>query len=229
MSSVGSLTRYVHELRSPDQRMRDEAARIIWERFCPRLKILVRRHLDSRILRREDEHDILQSMFASFYQGQAMGQKAPSSREELWKLLVRITMCKVVNTAHRHTADRRDIRRERGDVKQDAGDSMFPQWMLEHVDRSQPSPQERIVVVEEVQRLLNQLPEDLRQIVVWRLEGFTNLEISKIIGKTVRSVELKLQLIRTRLKHEFGLPEAEAKTGRPGNPHPDGLAPSVGA
>ena len=115
MSSVGSLTRYVHELRSPDSRMRDEAARIIWERFSPRLKNLVRRHLDNRILRREDEQDVLQSMFASFCHGQSTGKTAPASREELWKLLVRITMCKVVNTAHRHMADRRDIRRERGD------------------------------------------------------------------------------------------------------------------
>src|SRR5271157_829577 len=106
MSSVESLTRYVHELRSPDSRMRDEAARIIWERFSPRLKNLVRRHLDHRILRREDEQDILQSMFASFCHGQATGKTAPASREELWKLLVRITMCKVVNTAHRHMADR---------------------------------------------------------------------------------------------------------------------------
>jgi DNA-directed RNA polymerase specialized sigma24 family protein len=225
MSSVGSLTRYVHELRSPDHRMRDEAARIIWERFCPRLKILVRRHLDNRILRREDEHDILQSMFASFYQGQAMGHKAPRSREELWKLLVRITMCKVVNTAHRHTADRRDIRRERGDARVDTGDSMFPQWMLDHVDRAQPSPQERIVVVEEVQRLLNQLPEELRQMVVWKLEGFTNLEISCLIGKTVRSVEMKLQLIRKRLNHEFGIIEPDVKPSPPAKLRPDGPVP----
>ena len=83
MSSVGSLTRYVHELRSPDSRMRDEAARIIWERFSPRLKNLVRRHLDNRILRREDEQDVLQSMFASFCHGQSTGKTAPASREEL--------------------------------------------------------------------------------------------------------------------------------------------------
>ncbi len=35
MSSIGSLTRFVHELKSPDLRQRDEAARIIWERFAP--------------------------------------------------------------------------------------------------------------------------------------------------------------------------------------------------
>lgn len=229
MSSVGSLTRYVQELRSPDYRMRDEAARVIWERFCPRLKLLVRRHLDNRILRREDEHDILQSMFASFYQGQAKGQKAPASREELWRLLVRITMCKVVNAANRHTADRRDVRRERGDAKNDAGDRMFPQWMLDHVDRGQPSPEERTLVIEEVQRLLNQLPDELRRIVVWRLEGFTNLEISNMIGLTVRSVEMKLHRVRGKLRHEFGIRESDVDPARPLEACPDGPSPAIGA
>jgi RNA polymerase sigma-70 factor (ECF subfamily) len=192
--------------------MRDEAARIIWERFAPRLKNLVRRHLDSRILRREDEQDVLQSMFASFCHAQATGKTAPASREELWKLLVRITMCKVVNTAHRHLADRRDIRRERGDGPRDPGDSHFPKWMLDHVDRSQPSPEERVAVVEEVQRLLRLLPDPLRQIVVWKLEGFTNAEISCMIGRTVRSVETKLQLIRKHLEGEFGRIDTSRKS-----------------
>jgi DNA-directed RNA polymerase specialized sigma24 family protein len=203
MSTIGSLTRYVHELSSPDCRLRDEAARIIWDRFSPRLKLLVRRHLDSRILRREDEQDILQSMFFSFCAGQTTGKTAPASRQELWKLLVRITMCKVVNTAHRHMADRRDIRRERADRPHDLAETEFPQWMLDHVDRSQPRPEEQVAVVEEVQRLLGVLKDErLRQIVVWKLEGFTNAEIARMIGKTVRSVEMKLQLIRTLLEDE---------------------------
>ena len=202
MSSIGSLTRYVHELRSPDSRLRDEAARIIWERFSPRLSNLVRRHLDNRIFRREDEQDVLQSMFASFCHSQSTGKTAPASREELWKLLVRITMCKVVNTAHRHMADRRDIRRERGDGPRDSSDPHFPKWMLDHVDRSQPSPEEQVAVVEEVQHLLSLLPDPLRQIVVWKLEGFTNAEIACMIGRTVRSVEMKLQLIRKHLEGE---------------------------
>jgi RNA polymerase sigma-70 factor (ECF subfamily) len=184
--------------------MRDEAARIIWERFAPRLKLLVRRHLDNRILRREDEQDILQNTFASFCQGQSAGKTAPASRKELWKLLVRITMCKVINTAHRHMADRRDVRRERAERQHAADEAQVPQWMLDYVDRSQPRPDERIAVVEEVERLLQMLKdEELRQIVVWRLEGFTNTDISQLIGKTVRSVELKLQLIRKLLEGQI--------------------------
>ena len=92
MSSIGSLTLCIQHLQSPDGRERDEAARVIWERFAARLQALVRRHLDNRIRRREDEQDILQSMYASFCHGQLEGKASPKSRHELWKLLVRITL-----------------------------------------------------------------------------------------------------------------------------------------
>jgi RNA polymerase sigma-70 factor (ECF subfamily) len=203
MESAGSLTWFVHELKSPDQRQRDEAARIIWERYAPRLRALVRRHLDARILRREDEQDILQSMFASFCQGQSMGKAAPASRHELWRLLVRITMCKVVNTANRHMAICRDVRKERSDRPREGATGDRSDWIMDPVDRAQNSPYERAAVVEEVERLLHLLPQNLRQIVLWKLEGFTNAEISKKLGKTVRSVELKLQLIRKMLEEEL--------------------------
>jgi DNA-directed RNA polymerase specialized sigma24 family protein len=220
MSSAGSLTLCVQNLRSPDAQQRDEAARIIWERFSTRLQSLVRRHLDNRIRRREDEQDILQSMYASFCTGQLEGMSPPSSREELWKLLVRITMCKVVNTAHRHMAARRDVRRERADAKaRRPGDSLFPRWMLEHVDRAQPSPEEKLIVLEEIKRLLQALPEELRAIVLWKLEGFTNADIASKMGRTVRCVELKMQLVRKRLesgsRDQATTPEAEPESDDP--------------
>ena len=202
MSSIGSLTLYIQHLQSPDDRQREEAARVIWERFASKLQALVRRHLDNRIRRREDEQDILQSMYVSFCTGQFQGKTAPASREELWKLLVRITMCKVVNTANRHLAARRDVRRERNAANDQNGNTpaLFPRWMLDHVDRAQPSPEERVVVVEELERLLQGLPDEYRRIVVWKLEGFTNAEIACMIDRTVRCVELKLQHIRKRLE-----------------------------
>jgi DNA-directed RNA polymerase specialized sigma24 family protein len=213
MSSVGSVTLCVQQLRSSDSRERDEAARVIWERFGPRLQALVRRHLDNRIRRREDEQDILQSMYASFCLGQLEGKASPASREELWKLLVRITMCKVVNTAHRHHAARRDVRRERTESpERNPAGSLFPNWMLEHVDQAKPSHEEMVAVLEEVERLLQGLNEEMRRIVLWKLDGFTNAEIAKMIGRTVRSVELKMQLIRKRV--ELGLRRAAPEPGR---------------
>ena len=72
--------------------------------------------------------------------------------------------------------------------------------MLEHVDKTQPSPEEKVIIVEELNRLLQGLSEELRQIVLWKLDGFTNAEIAATIGRTVRCVELKMQLIRKRLE-----------------------------
>lgn len=214
---MGSVTMYVERLRSPDERERDEAARIIWERFSARLLGLVRRHLDNRIRRREDEQDVLQSAYANFCTGQLRGKKQPASREELWKLLVRITMCTVVNTAHRHLAARRDVRRERTDSHDTSTNgSLFPRWMLDHIDQSQPSHEEKILVLEELDRLLQGLPADLRSIVVWKLEGFTNAEIARMIGRTVRCVEQKMQAIRECV--DVGV-QATERTAEPAAPH----------
>ena len=41
--------------------------------------------------------------------------------------------------------------------------------------------------------------DDLRRIVIWKLDGYTNAEIAALLNRTVRCVELKLQLIRKRL------------------------------
>jgi DNA-directed RNA polymerase specialized sigma24 family protein len=49
---------------------------------------------------------------------------------------------------------------------------------------------------DEIDRLLANLPPDLRKVFTLRLEGYTNVQIASQIGRTVRNVELKLRLIR---------------------------------
>jgi DNA-directed RNA polymerase specialized sigma24 family protein len=100
--------------------------------------------------------------------------------------------------------------------------------MLEHVDRTTPSAEERIAAVEEIQRLLHLLPNDLRQIVVWRLEGFTNADIAAMIGLTLRSVEMKLQIVRKMLAKEFGAIEPPGRSNAPRDQRLDGPAAAMG-
>ena len=62
-----------------------------------------------------------------------------------------------------------------------------------------PSPQLLVMLEEEGKRLLEQLEDEtLRQVAVWRLEGFTNDEIAGKLGLTTRSVERKLHRIREK-------------------------------
>jgi RNA polymerase sigma factor (sigma-70 family) len=194
------MTRWADGLRSPDPNVRDEAAARIWERYSDRLLGLVRRRLSERVRRREDEDDVLQSMFHSFVRLQERAGPPLRSRDDLWRMLVHITLCKVANTAQRHHAACRDVRREAagpGARSDDIG--RFPDWLLELMDRSEPSPDEALALEEELWQWLAPLPEDLRRVALWRLEGYTNKEISDMIRRTERTVELKLGVIRGRL------------------------------
>jgi ECF sigma factor len=74
MDSQGSVTRLRDQLRSGDARLRDAAARDLWQRYVPPLLALARHHLDRKLLHREDEDDVLQSMYASFCTRQQRGR-----------------------------------------------------------------------------------------------------------------------------------------------------------
>jgi RNA polymerase sigma-70 factor (ECF subfamily) len=219
MDSQGSLTRCAHEMHSPDARRRDEAARRIWLRFAGRLEALVRRRLDPRIRRRAGAEDVVQSLFASFFAAPPGPAGPPRSRADLWMLLVHFTRCKVANTAERHRARRRDVRRDRplGDAateRSDAAGPEDPRWV---------SPEDEAVAREELARLCAALPEDLRPVFELRLQGYTNAEIARQINRVERTVELKLRAIRGLLGPRLGIVP-------PAPPHPPSggviLAPS---
>lgn len=197
----GSVTRDAANLRSPDLYVREEAARRIWARFEPSLLELVRRRLNPKIRVREDEQDVLQSMFRSFFGMQpGRGQPMLASRGELWRFLVWMAMCKVANAAQRHQAERRDVRREQALVQADLSDPRVAVWMEEVDDRGRLSPEEAAISREQFDRLLRLLPEPLQQIFVWRLQGFTNAEIARMINRTERTVEMKMKIVRKTLE-----------------------------
>ena len=174
----------------------------------------MKRRLNPKIRVREDEHDVLQSMFKSFF-GMQPGHDKPflASRGELWKFLVWMAMCKVANAAHKHQAHRRDVRREQPLGLPDFSDPLLASWMAEVSDRGRLSPEEAAISREEFDRLLLQLAEPLQQIFVWRLQGHTNAEIARMINRTERTVELKMKIIRKTLELA---PHSEHSVPRPG-------------
>ena len=58
------------------------------------------------------------------------------------------------------------------------------------------TPEFAAQVAEECQRLLGLLPEELRRVAVWKMEGHTNDEIASSLDCALRSVERKLERIR---------------------------------
>jgi DNA-directed RNA polymerase specialized sigma24 family protein len=185
MTDDGSPTRYARDLHAPDPTVLQEAARQLWLRFADRLRGVVRRRLDPRILRKAGgESDVLQSVFAGFFAAPPGPGGPPRSRDDLWRLLVHFTLCKVANTAHHHRAARRDVRRV-----QPLGD-------FDDADPGVLGPEAAAVAREEFDRLLARLPDDLQRVLALRLEGYTVAEIAARLGRVERTVELKLPAIR---------------------------------
>ena len=112
MAHDGSVTRLIQLLRSDDTVERDLAAQLIWRRYFRDLLELARNNLNKRIRRREDEEDVLQSMYKSFCLRQQRGEFDLAGRDALWKLLVTITLRKARNTAKKQGREMRDVARE---------------------------------------------------------------------------------------------------------------------
>ncbi len=196
MAHHGSVTRLIGELRSHDPAVRDVAARLIWQRYFHALLELARSNLDKRIRRRTDEEDVAQSMFKSFCLRQQKGEFDLAGRDDLWKLLVTITLRKARNAANAHRRRKRDVAREQTFLGN--GNSTSVDFVLEEMDAAAPTPAEAMVLNEALERRLEALHDsELRQISLWRLEGYTNREIADQLDCTERSIERKLNRIRS--------------------------------
>jgi RNA polymerase sigma factor (sigma-70 family) len=186
----------IEQLRCGDPVAREAAARQIWERYFHALLGLARNHLAQRVRRREDEEDVLQSMYKSFCLRQQRGDFDLAGRDQLWSLLVQITLCKVRNAAARHRQAKRDVTRE---LVPPRDDPEAARWAMEQMETSGPTPEEAAVLNEALELRLQALPDvELRQIALRKLEGWSNREIADCKGCTERTVERKLERIRAR-------------------------------
>jgi hypothetical protein len=133
-------------------------------------------------------------MYASFFVRLKQGHFSLSGRNELWRLLVTLTLNKARKAAERQRSQRRDYRREGGPAQA----SLTPQEMFAQLEDAAPTPADAAELTEELEQRLRALPKHLQQIALWKLEGYTNEEIAapERLDCSVRTVERKLCLIR---------------------------------
>jgi RNA polymerase sigma factor (sigma-70 family) len=229
MPDPNSLTRWVAALQSPDLPVRDEAARRIWQEFAGELHALVRRRLNAQILAREDEHDVVQCIFESFFRVHSKRRYPLREAGELERLLTSIALRKIANTIARHTAGRRNVWRERSLAMLDLADESVPRLHVRVEDNQAIGPEDQAHRSIELARIVGLLPEDLREILRWRLEGFTNAEIGRRINRTTRTVEMKLKRIRQALVQDPHISAQLDETRRRHDPRFARRDPAVGA
>lgn len=183
----------------------NEAAGKLWERYFEQLVGVARRKLGSANRRVSDEEDLAASVFHALCQGSAAGRfEKLQNRDDLWSLLVAITSKKAVDQIRRQTTAKRGDGEVRGHSVFFASGEDADRAGFEQVIASSPTPEFLTSMEEENDRLLGLLrDESQREIVRYRLAGYSNEEIAEKMGISLRSIERKLKLIREAWSEEL--------------------------
>jgi RNA polymerase sigma factor (sigma-70 family) len=110
-----------------------------------------------------------------------------ANRDDLWQLLATRTISRAIDLIRRHKP---------GEVPGDPD--------VEQLLTREPTPEEAAEMADECRRLLELLNQpELRQIALWKVEGYTDEEIAAKLDCVPRTVRRKVRRIRLLWQHEL--------------------------
>jgi DNA-directed RNA polymerase specialized sigma24 family protein len=110
-----------------------------------------------------------------------------TGRDDLWRLLATRTISRAIDLIRSHRPS------------EVPGD-----YDLNQLLSREPTPEEAAATADECRRLLDLLKEpELRQIALWKVEGYTSEEIAARLDCVPRTIERKLRRIRMLWKNEL--------------------------
>ena len=196
-----SVTGWIDQVKGGDS----SAARSLWERYFLQIVELARNQLqksgaDRRVA---DEEDVALSVLNKFFQSAQKGRYPDlSDRDGLWRLLIKMTANKSIDLRRRQSRVKRsgDQPAEfKAPVKKDNTEQ---QW--NDIISKQPGPEMLSILNDQINCLMDQLEDPtLQQLLIEKMEGYTNDEIARRHGVTTRTIERRLRLIRECCRQEF--------------------------
>ncbi len=176
------------------------AANRLWQHYFDRLVRAVRGRLAGQNRAVSDEEDIVLSVFDSFYHAAERGRFPDlADRDDLWRLLLRMSARKIVDKR------RRDGRQRRGGGENVVSlDQPGDEGMIFDAIGDEPSPEMVLMMRESVEELFSHLGVgQLRDLAGSKLEGYSNAELAQRFGCSERTIERRLHLIREKLQQEW--------------------------
>jgi len=199
------------ELLARLRRGDSSAAAAVYNRFGQRLIGLARCRLDQRLRQKVDPEDVVQSAFKSFFPRHAAGQYDGYDLHDwdnLWGLLVLITLRKCSRKVDHFFGPKHDLRREVQPIAPQ--DSSASDWDLLAAG---PTPAEEVQLADLVEQVMSGLEPRERQVVQLRLQGYSAAEIAELIGRSEFMVQYILKRIRKQLEWLRDGEEAETSDG----------------
>ncbi len=167
----------------------DRAVSALWERYFKRMLFVARKKLGGAQRKARDEEDIALSAFKSFCLGFQKGRFESTGGDcDLWPLLVTLTINKTID----------HLRHENRKTRAPAVDTPAT---VEDLLSSEFAPELQLIADESFAKLLAALDKtgdaSLRSLALLKLENQPAAQIASELGCTVRTVQRKLQTIRS--------------------------------
>jgi DNA-directed RNA polymerase specialized sigma24 family protein len=189
----GSVTAWIDALKLGD----DAAASALWKRYFHELVRLAHGRLRAISRAASDEEDVALSAFRTLCEGVTAGRfEQLGGRDDLWRLLVTITLRKAYGQLRHQRSRKRGggrVRAEADLVGDDRGN------ILATIQGPGEPPDVIALMAEQYRLLMARLGDEaLSQIALMRMEGYTGDQIAERLGCNRRTVTRKLDLIRQR-------------------------------
>jgi DNA-directed RNA polymerase specialized sigma24 family protein len=193
----GSVTRWIGDVKDGDR----DAMERLWARYFQRLAALARRQLKSsrRAPGAVDEEDVALSALNNLWDRISTGELPDvRGRDELWRLLVVIAARKVIGHVRHEGRQKRGSDRVVDEARLATALGGDDADVRAQFVAAEPTPEFVAMVAEETVKRLDSLPDPiLRQVAILRMEGHSNPEIAAKLGCVVRTIERKLDVIRS--------------------------------
>lgn len=168
----------------------DDAATQLYKRYAKRLHRLAQRNTGADLARRFDADDVVQSVFRTFFRRVRTGLYDLPDGDELWRLLLVISLNKIRALAIHHRAQKRSV-----STTLAPGTELLSQLTDENSENLALTSLKMVIG-----DVLSNLPEVQQRMIVRRIEGCQVEEIAAETGRSKRTVERVLQDFRGRLR-----------------------------
>ncbi len=175
-----------------------QAANELYQRYVERLSGIVTAQLADRLRSRTDADDVLQSACRSFFRRVKDGQFEFDADDDVWKLLVTISLNKLRSQVRKHSAAKRDAAQEVSRSNNQVPDDFHLEKLTET-----PSPVEAFIFAEMIERVSTKLGADHAVLLQLRMEGHSQQEIAEALQTSDRSIRRMLDNIREALNTEL--------------------------
>ena len=186
------------DLVSDYQAGSESAARDLFDKYCERLMKLAKRRIGQRMASRFDPEDVIQSAFRTFFTRVKNDEFTFEAEDDLFKLLVRLTVRKTLRRIEHHSAAKRNPNLEAAQRTDDVEPFSL-------VASHTVTPDMEVALIDEFQDFIGNLPELDRKVIELKIQGYSTVEIAEQVG----SYERKVRRVLERIEKLSGAADAE--------------------